>query len=132
MNASRIQQDHSSAIMRYKSPLQQNYCVMTRVSSAWESDENLSASLHLFAPTNFALYFLVHASGTSVGALVAAAFAINQQLRFLFSIGYPLVVGDIADVFFAVMTTLVECCRHKRGLSSYGIFAGNGDEDLRA
>jgi hypothetical protein len=94
--------------------------------------ETLKATWHLCASTNFVFSFSVHASGTSVGALVAAAFAINQQLRFLFSIGYPLVVGDIADVFFAVMPTLVECCRHKRGLSSYGIFAGNGGEDLRA
>jgi hypothetical protein len=63
---------------------------------------------------------------------MAVAFAINQQLRFTFSIGFPFLVGDIANVFFAVMTSLVECCRSKRGLFSYGIFAGNDGEDLRA
>lgn len=60
--------------------------------------EGLEASMHLFEPRHFIFPFLAHALGTLVGALVAAAMAANNKMKFALGIGGFFLLGGISNV----------------------------------
>ncbi len=61
--------------------------------------EGLKASMHLFGPKNFIFPFLAHALGTLVGAIIAAKFAANKNMRLALVIGAIFFVGGFTNVF---------------------------------
>jgi hypothetical protein len=63
------------------------------------SMEGLKASMHLFGPKNFIFPFLAHALGTWVGAIIAAKFAANKNMRLAMVIGAIFFVGGFTNVF---------------------------------
>ena len=60
--------------------------------------EGLKASMHLFEPKHFIFPFLAHATGTLVGAWVAAMITGKRKMRFAMAIGVFFLVGGIANV----------------------------------
>jgi hypothetical protein len=61
--------------------------------------EGLKATMHLFQPKHFLFPFLAHALGTLVGALIAAKFAANHNMKFALAIGLLFFIGGLANVF---------------------------------
>lgn len=60
--------------------------------------EGLKAGIHLFQPKHFLFPFLAHASGTFVGALLAALIASTRKMLFAMIIGVFFLAGGIANV----------------------------------
>ncbi len=63
------------------------------------AQEGLKAVMHLFEPRHFIFPFLAHALGTFVGALIAAAIAVNHKMKFAMAIGFVFLIGGITSVF---------------------------------
>ncbi len=61
--------------------------------------EGLKASMHLFEPKHYIMPFLAHALGTLVGALVAAAIAVNRKMTVALIIGGVFLLGGTMMVF---------------------------------
>ena len=60
--------------------------------------EGLKESMHLFEAKHFIFPFLAHATGTFVGAFLAALIAVNNKLYFALGIGVFFLIGGIANV----------------------------------
>lgn len=61
--------------------------------------EGLKASMHLFEPKHYIMPFLAHALGTLVGAIVAAAIAINRKITVGLIVGGFFLIGGTMMVF---------------------------------
>lgn len=59
----------------------------------------LQATIHLFEPKHFIFPFLAHASGTLVGAFLAAKLASTNTLQFALVIGLFFLIGGVATIF---------------------------------
>ncbi len=60
--------------------------------------EGLKAGIHLFQPKHFLFPFLAHATGTFVGALIAALIAANRKMLFAMVIGVLFLAGGSANI----------------------------------
>ncbi|MEX0899843.1 MAG: hypothetical protein WD081_04040 [Gammaproteobacteria bacterium] len=61
--------------------------------------ESLQASMHLFEPKHFLFPFLAHATGTLVGAFIAAWIAASRKLAMAFIVGCIFLLGGIANAY---------------------------------
>lgn len=62
------------------------------------TEEGLKAAMHLFEPKHFIMPFLAHAIGTLIGAVVAAAIAVNNKMRMAMIVGVLFLIGGVANV----------------------------------
>jgi len=60
--------------------------------------EGLKASMHLMQPKHFIFPFLAHATGTLVGAWLAAFIAANHKMAFALGIGVFFLIGGIVNI----------------------------------
>jgi len=54
--------------------------------------------MHLFEPKHFIFPFLAHASGTFIGAIIAAIIAATHKTKFALAIGVFFLIGGIVNV----------------------------------
>jgi len=62
------------------------------------SEESLKAGIHLFEAKHFIFPFVAHATGSFIGAFIAALIAKTHRKVFAFSIGAAFLLGGISMV----------------------------------